>query len=83
MTFCRMSRGLLVQMNGWGWCCDGRRTHRWRDQFGHAAAAPLSNDIAERALNHIQPRRGGGVKYMFKRGGFASQARTARCLCVA
>jgi hypothetical protein len=34
------------------------------DKFGHAgehaSAQPLGGDIAEEALNHIQPRRGGG-----------------------
>ena len=57
MTFCRMSRALLVQMNGLGVgvvmgdvFIDG--SHEFGHAFEHPPAQAVLGDVAEEALDH-------------------------------
>jgi len=58
-----------------------------RDQFfdiaKHAAPESMFGQIAEEALQHVQPGSAGGREVQWNRGHFASQRCTLACLCVA
>ena len=60
MTFCSMSRALLVQMNGLGVgvvmgdvVIDG--SHEFGQAFEHPPAQAVLGDAAEEALDPVQP----------------------------
>jgi len=87
MTFCRMSRALLVQMNGLGLMLYGRRTHRCSFQLGHAgehaASQPLVVMSRKNRSTMFSHDAEVGVKCMLNLGCLASHSCTAGCLWVA